>query len=45
MIVKAVSEERVRLNIRESTQREWRQEFARHLRQLVRYPLVLRASR
>ena len=32
MIVKAVSEEGVRLNIRKATLREWRREFARHLR-------------
>lgn len=32
MIVKAVSEKGVRLNIRKGTPREWRQEFARHLR-------------
>jgi hypothetical protein len=32
MVVKAVSEEGVRLNIRKATLREWRQEFARHLR-------------
>jgi hypothetical protein len=32
MIVKAASEEGVRLNIRKVTLREWRQEFARHLR-------------
>lgn len=31
-IVKAVSEQGVRLNIRKSTLREWRREFARHLR-------------
>jgi hypothetical protein len=31
-LVKAVSEEGVRLNIRKATLREWRQEFARHLR-------------
>jgi hypothetical protein len=30
-IVKAVSEEGVRLNIRKATLREWRQEFVRHL--------------
>jgi hypothetical protein len=32
MVVKAVSEEGVRLNIRKATLREWRHEFARHLR-------------
>jgi predicted transcriptional regulator len=32
MVVKAVSEEGVRLNIRKATLREWRGEFARHLR-------------
>lgn len=32
MVVKAVSEEGGRLNIRKATLREWRQEFARHLR-------------
>jgi hypothetical protein len=32
MVVKAVSEQGVRLNIRKSTLREWRKEFARHLR-------------
>ncbi len=32
MIGKAVSEEGVRLNIRKATLREWRREFARHLR-------------
>jgi hypothetical protein len=34
MVVKAVSEEGVRLNIRKETLREWRREFARHLRAL-----------
>src|SRR5580704_1942482 len=33
MVVKAVSEEGVRLNIQKATLREWRQEFARHLRE------------
>jgi Relaxase/Mobilisation nuclease domain len=33
MVVKAVSEEGVRLNIKKATLREWRQEFARHLRE------------
>ena len=33
MVVKAVSEEGVRLNIKKSTLRDWRQEFARHLRE------------
>lgn len=32
-IVKAVSEQGTRLNIRKSTLREWRQQFARHLRE------------
>jgi predicted transcriptional regulator len=32
MVVKAVSEQGVRLNIRKATLREWRWEFARHLR-------------
>jgi hypothetical protein len=32
MVVKAVSEEGVRLNIRKATLREWRREFTRHLR-------------
>lgn len=32
MVVKAVSEEGVRLNIRKATLREWRREFAWHLR-------------
>lgn len=31
-VVKAVSEQGVRLNIRKATLREWRREFARHLR-------------
>ena len=34
MVVKAISEQRVRLNIRRATLREWRREFARHLRAL-----------
>jgi hypothetical protein len=34
MVVKAVSEQGVRLNIRKVTLREWRREFARHLRAL-----------
>jgi relaxase-like protein len=33
MVVKAVSEQGHRLNIRKETLREWRQEFARHLRE------------
>lgn len=33
VVVKAVSEEGVRLNIRKATLRGWRQEFARHLRE------------
>lgn len=33
VVVKAMSEDGVRLNIRKATLREWRQEFARHLRQ------------
>lgn len=32
MVVKAVSEQGERLNIRKATLREWREEFARHLR-------------
>jgi hypothetical protein len=32
MVVKAVSEQGMRLNIRKATLREWRREFARHLR-------------
>jgi len=32
MVVKAVSEQGVRLNIRKATLRDWRKEFARHLR-------------
>lgn len=32
MVVKAVSEQGVRLNVRRETLREWRREFARHLR-------------
>jgi Relaxase/Mobilisation nuclease domain len=32
MVVKAVSEQGVRLHIRKATLREWRREFARHLR-------------
>lgn len=34
MVIKAVSEQGVRLNIRKATLREWRREFARHLRVL-----------
>lgn len=34
MVVKVVSEQGVRLNIRKATLREWRREFARHLRAL-----------
>lgn len=34
MVVKAMSEQGVRLNIRKATLREWRKEFARHLRAL-----------
>ena len=34
MVVKAVSEQGKRLNIRKATLREWRREFARHLRDL-----------
>jgi predicted transcriptional regulator len=34
MVVKAVSEQGVRLNIKKATLREWRSEFARHLRDL-----------
>ncbi len=33
LLVKAVSEQGVRLNIRKATLREWRREFARHLRE------------
>jgi Plasmid recombination enzyme len=33
MVVKAVSEQGVRLNIQKATLRHWRQEFARHLRE------------
>jgi hypothetical protein len=33
LVVKAVSEQGVRLNIRKATLREWRCEFARHLRE------------
>lgn len=33
MVVKAVSEQGERLNIRKATLREWRKEFARHLRE------------
>jgi hypothetical protein len=33
MVVKAVSEQGVRLNIRKATLSEWRREFARHLRE------------
>jgi hypothetical protein len=33
MVVKAVSEQGVRLNVRKATLREWRREFARHLRE------------
>src|SRR5256714_14481854 len=34
MVVKAISEQGVRLNIRKATLREWRRGFARHLRAL-----------
>jgi hypothetical protein len=34
MVVKAMSEQGVRLNIRKATLRDWRREFARHLRAL-----------
>ena len=34
VVVKAMSEQGVRLNIRKATLREWRREFARHLRAL-----------
>jgi hypothetical protein len=34
MVIKAVSEQGTRLNIRKATLREWRREFARHLRVL-----------
>jgi len=33
MVVKAVSEEGVRLNIKKATLRDWRRQFARHLRE------------
>jgi Relaxase/Mobilisation nuclease domain len=33
LVIKAVSEQGERLNIRKATLREWRQEFARHLRE------------
>jgi hypothetical protein len=33
VVIKAVSEQGVRLNIRKATLREWRREFARHLRE------------
>lgn len=33
LVIKAIGEEGVRLNIRKSTLREWRSEFARHLRE------------
>lgn len=33
VVVKAVSEQGVRLNIKKNTLRQWRQEFARHLRE------------
>jgi hypothetical protein len=33
MVIKAVSEQGVRLNIRKATLREWRQDFARYLRE------------
>ena len=33
LVVKAMSEDGVRLNIRKATLREWRREFARHLRE------------
>ncbi len=33
LVVKAVSEQGVRLNIRKATLRDWRKEFARHLRE------------
>ncbi|MGH9356242.1 MAG: relaxase/mobilization nuclease domain-containing protein, partial [Terriglobia bacterium] len=34
MVIKAISEQGERLNVRKATLREWRQEFARHLRAL-----------
>jgi hypothetical protein len=34
LVVKAVSEQGVRLNIRKATLREWRRDFAAHLREL-----------
>jgi hypothetical protein len=46
MVVKAVNEQGVRLNIRKATLREWRREFARHLRTLgVRANATERAVR
>jgi hypothetical protein len=36
MVIKAVSEEGVRLNIKKATLRDWRQEFARHLQRTGR---------
>ena len=33
MVIKAVSEQGVRLNIQKATLRDWRREFARHLRE------------
>jgi hypothetical protein len=46
MVVKAMSEEGVRLNIQKATLRHWRREFARHLReQGVRANATERAAR
>jgi hypothetical protein len=46
VVVKAMSEEGKRLNIRKATLREWRQEFARHLReQGVQANATARAAR
>jgi hypothetical protein len=46
VVVKAMSEEGKRLNIRKATLREWRKEFARHLRQQgVRANASARAAR
>jgi len=46
MVVKAVSEQGTRLNIKKATLREWRSEFARHLRDLgVRANATERAVR
>ena len=44
VIIKAISEQGERLNIRKATLREWREEFARHLRASVSPPMRRRAS-